>query len=221
MSGPTEGHLAGDYLDRPGAPLRPLLVVAGWAAEQHTLADGRRQLLRLSLQGEVCGLGARSRELRPEAQALTDVTLADLSDVEAAVRERRADQTLAEAWRKMESARRAGDLRQLVRLGSLSAAERAGNLLLELYERSAAAGLTHGAVMSLPLTQIQLASYLGLSPVHANRVLQQLRREGLIEVQPRQVVFRDLAGLASRSFYDLSDQAAALRTKAPPRSVGL
>jgi len=216
LGGLTEGYLAGDFLDPVRGPRRPLLVVAGWAAEQHTLADGRRQVLRLALQGEICGLGETPADLRTESLALTDVTVADLSVLQAAVRERRADPTLLAAWSRLESLQYMSDLRQLVRLGSLSAVERTGHLLLELYERSAFAGLTHGSSMSLPLTQIQLADYLGLSSVHANRVIQELRREGLITTQPRQVVFRQLAELAQRSFYELGSYPLA-KIDAPAR----
>ncbi|CAN7617252.1 Crp/Fnr family transcriptional regulator [Phenylobacterium sp. LjRoot219] len=215
LSGPTEDYLSGDYMNAPGTPLRRLLVVAGWAAEQHTLPDGRKQLLRLALAGEVCGVVGPPSESRTQAVALTDVTVADLSKIAAMVRERHADPTLLAAWRTMEALRQASDLRHLVRLGSLSALERTGNLLLELYERSAFAGLTRGAAMRLPLTQVQLAEHLGLSTVHANRVIQQLRREGLIEAQSRQVVFRQLAALALSSCYELGTYPAAPPFQSP------
>lgn len=209
LCGRTEGFLSGDHLDLALGPPRPLLVVAGWAAELCTLADGRRQVLRIALPGEVCGVGDRPPRGGFTAEALTDVTVADLSQLQALVGAQRVDRSLIAAWRNLQGDQYAGDLRQLVRLGSLSAIERTGHLLLELYERSAFAGLTHGAVMPLPLTQIQLAHHLGLSSVHANRVLQQLRREGLIELRSHLVIFRKLAELAAHSCYELGSCAAA------------
>jgi CRP-like cAMP-binding protein len=203
LGGQTESYQSGDYIEGPRGPGRPLLVLDGWVAEQHTLADGRRQVLRIALAGEISGLGDKLPDLRTETVALTDVTVADLTPLRRAVREGRGEASLLAVWRKLELLQHASDLRQVVRLGSLSAVERTGHLLLELYERSAFAGLTHGAVMSLPLTQTQIADYLGLSAEHANRVIQQLRRDGLIEAHSRVVVFRRLEELATRSCYQL------------------
>ena len=45
------------------------------------------------------------------------------------------------------------------------------------------AGLAHDGRFSLPLTQLQLGEALGLSLVHVNRTVQQLRRDGLIELK--------------------------------------
>lgn len=214
IGGQTESYLGGDYMEGPRNPRRPLLVVAGWAAEQHTLADGRRQVLRFAMPGEICGLGGKPSDLRAETVALTNTTVADLTPLQKAVSEGRADPTLATAWRKLQLLQQAGDLRQVMRLGSLSAVERTGHLLLELYERSQFAGLMHGSAMSLPLTQTHLADYLGLSSVHANRVIQQLRREGLIAAHSKVVIFRQPAELAARCFYKLGSYPGS-RAEAP------
>jgi DNA-binding transcriptional regulator LsrR (DeoR family) len=57
------------------------------------------------------------------------------------------------------------------------------HLLLELHRRLDAVGRTQEWEFELPVTQADLGDCLGLSTVHVNRVLQQLRREGRIEVQ--------------------------------------
>jgi CRP-like cAMP-binding protein len=120
---------------------------------------------------------------------------------------------MRKAWRALEETQQAGDLRHLLRLGRLSALERAGHLLLELYERQSFAGLTHGPAMPMPLRQAELADHLGLSVVHVNRVLQQLRRDGFIEMQPRLVVFRKLEALAALSNYQLGAYPSAPRPR--------
>lgn len=74
-------------------------------------------------------------------------------------------------------------LAHVVRLGRQTAYERTAHLLLELHDRTTTAGLEQNGRFPMPLTQEALADALGLSIVHVNRTLQQLRRDRLIEVR--------------------------------------
>lgn len=85
--------------------------------------------------------------------------------------------------------------RQVVRLGRLNAYERTAHLLLELHERQVRLGSARGGALHLPLTQDVLADILGLSAVHMNRTLQQLRRNVLVDYRPGRTVLQDLPGL--------------------------
>jgi CRP-like cAMP-binding protein len=86
----------------------------------------------------------------------------------------------------------------VTRLGRLNAQERIGDLLLELNERLALAGLADPQGFAMPLTQEMLADALGLTPVHVNRMLQLARREGDIEWRPGRVTLTDVAALAQK-----------------------
>lgn len=77
--------------------------------------------------------------------------------------------------------------RAIVRLGCLDAYEKTANLLLEIAERL---GAGEGESIEFPLTQELLADLLGLSQVHVNRTLQQLRRDKLIELQSGRLTFQ-------------------------------
>ena len=77
---------------------------------------------------------------------------------------------------------------QITRLGRRTAYERFGNLLLELYHRLHVVGLARDGRFALPLTQEMLADALGLSVVHVNRTVQQMRRDGLLELRAGTVV---------------------------------
>jgi len=202
VSGRLRRHAAGDPIEADGGRRRSFAVISGWAAEQRVLLDGRRQILRLRIADDICGLREEALE-GAQLHALTDAVLADVTPLRDAVAGGRTDPSLIESWRRMERAEIASDLRHLVRLGRLTALERAGNLMVELFERLEVAGLNSGPVMPLPLTQTHLADHLGLSVVHVNRVLQQLRRDRYIEMRPRQVVIKDLASLARHSCYAL------------------
>ena len=64
--------------------------------------------------------------------------------------------------------------------GRRDAKQRIAHLLCELAARLKAAGLNDGLVFDFPITQEQLADATGLTPVHTNRTIQALRKEGLI-----------------------------------------
>ena len=72
-------------------------------------------------------------------------------------------------------------LNQLMRVGRQNAYERLAHLFLEIAHRLDSVGLAEDGQISMPLTQEIIADAMGLSVVHLNRTLQQLRREGLIE----------------------------------------
>jgi CRP-like cAMP-binding protein len=68
----------------------------------------------------------------------------------------------------------------MIGLGRRSAYQRMAHLLCELQMRLHAVGLAREHGYDLPITQTELGDALGLSTVHVNRVLQDLRAEGLI-----------------------------------------
>ena len=56
----------------------------------------------------------------------------------------------------------------------------------------------------LPLSQADLADTLGLTPVHVNRVLMQLRHSGLVTLSNRVLTILDLPGLQAMAGFDSS-----------------
>jgi CRP-like cAMP-binding protein len=79
----------------------------------------------------------------------------------------------------------------LVSMGRRSAFEHTAHLLCELLLRLRAVGLTTDDSFQLPLTQAELGDTLGLSTVHVNRVVQELRKEGLITWRGETLVIND------------------------------
>ena len=80
----------------------------------------------------------------------------------------------------------------IVRLGRQTAYERMVHLMLEFHHRLQIAGLATNDSFPMPLTQEVMADSLGLSVVHVNRTLQQVRRDGLLEIRSGQVKLLDL-----------------------------
>ena len=92
-------------------------------------------------------------------------------------------------------------LDQLVRLGRSTASERVAHLLLEIADRLTLTGVGDERNFPFPPTQQVLADLLGLSMVHINRTLQQLRREKLIELKAGRFILLDRVGLIALAGY--------------------
>jgi CRP-like cAMP-binding protein len=180
-----------------GAPLHtPQLMVSGWACRARVLADGRRQILGLVLPGDVVGSQSGDRDVETSTTvALTPVCTVDAVHVRAL---QDADHGYMPIREAVALARRQEEYFltcQIVRLGRQTALERLGHLLLELEFRLAARGLAHEGRFALPLTQETLADVLGLSVVHINRTLQQMRRDGLLDLLKGWLTLKDKEGL--------------------------
>lgn len=76
------------------------------------------------------------------------------------------------------------------------------HFLLELGSRLALVGVGSREGFDCPLTQYHLADKLGLSAVHVNRVLRQLREHGLVTFRDGRVTFQDYGGLADLAEFD-------------------
>lgn len=165
-------------------PQRPRFVLSGWACRQRLLPDGRRQIFDFVLPGDLVGSCSVSPVAMPAATvALTRIEAVNAVSLQAILAARDATQDpLARACLALERQGEALLLNQVMRLGRQTAYERAAHLLLELHDRLGAVGLAQGNRFPLPLRQEILAEALGLSVVHINRTLQQLRRDRMIEL---------------------------------------
>jgi hypothetical protein len=103
-------------------------------------------------------------------------------------------------------------------LGKRDALARVARVVCELAVRLQAVDLARNLCFSIPWTQIDVADACGISGVHANRVIQELRRLGLVEWNSRHINILDWEGLAKVG--DFSDDYLQLRsvaTSAPPQ----
>src|SRR6185436_3007 len=89
----------------------------------------------------------------------------------------------------------------LVSIGRRSAIERTAHFFMELVERLNSIGLATKTEFTCPLTQDDLADALGLSTVHVNRVLGQLRERDLLTLRRGKVKIHDLTGLSRLAGY--------------------
>ena len=90
----------------------------------------------------------------------------------------------------------------LIDLGRSSATERMAHFLRELGARLRLVGMADRNGYACPLSQYLLADALGLSAVHVNRVLRELREQGLLTFQKGRVVFDDYDALIEFAGFD-------------------
>jgi CRP-like cAMP-binding protein len=210
-----ERHVAGEELVAEGKPsARPRFILSGWACRQRVLPDGRRQIFSLLLPGDGAGLGGK---VAAEISAITALTALETIDAEPVLAAAQAGKApgLARAIAAIEPIEQTQLFDHMVRLGRQTAYERVAHFLLELQRRLEVVGLGDSQRFPLPLTQEILADALGLSIVHVNRTLQQLRRERLIELRSGVAILLQRELLADIADYPLPPSRAA----AEPASV--
>ena len=185
---------AGDHLVVEGQPSPPQFLASGWACAYRMLSDGRRHVFGFLLPGDAIGLGLDGGALG----AISTLTPAETVDATPFLAAAQKDPSggLARALDALRADAVARTLDHAVRLGQLSGRERMADLLLELAGRAAAVGLGDGRRFPLPVIQETLADALGLSVVHVNRVLRELRLDSLVQVRAGAVVLMRPQALA-------------------------
>ncbi|SFZ85807.1 cAMP-binding domain of CRP or a regulatory subunit of cAMP-dependent protein kinases [Devosia enhydra] len=172
------------------------VVLEGFACRYKLLPDGRRQIVAFLVPGDFCDLRVLVVERADHAvAALAPTTTASITrDRLLSLVNTRPRLSRALWWSTLvEDA----ILREwLVNVGQRAAIERVSHLLCELYLRLEAVGLAADGRLELPVTQSELGDALGLSTVHINRTLRELRGQGLLETNGKSYFIRDLARLA-------------------------
>lgn len=156
-------------------------LISGWVALHRDMPDGRRQIARFLLPGGLFGLDPAGAELGHTATAVTMVTVCPIARTKFDDLRRRVP-SLNEAFISLLERENHHGLETLTVLGQGSAKERIGALISELVAASRGPGaIVPGAVVKIPLTQRHIADATGLTSIHVNRVLRQLREDRVIE----------------------------------------
>jgi CRP-like cAMP-binding protein len=181
---------------------RAWILQEGWANCYKLVPNGGRQIISFPLPGDFMGL--RSILLRTSDHSFASLTDAVISEVS---RQRLNEvfhvfPRLANAILWATSRDEAMVVEHLVNIGRRSAIERLAHLFLELGQRLKMVGLVSSTGFACPLNQYVLADALGLTAIHVNRVLRQLRERDLITVKAHQVIIHDLDALRELAGYD-------------------
>ena len=173
----------------------PQVLMSGWACYQRVLRDGRRQILSFLLPGDFIGSVMHSTlPASRTALALTPVVTADAVALQTAM-DAVALPGLVDAVHRTAYAEEVRMRDHIVRLGRQTAYERVVHLMLEFRHRLNATGQVLDDGFAVPLTQEVMADALGLSVVHINRTLQQIRRDSLFELRSGYVKLRQVEAM--------------------------
>jgi CRP-like cAMP-binding protein len=183
----------------------------GWVARTRRLPDERNQIMAIFLPGDFLGVKTIFLIRQPDAlEALSAVTVEFLDHRQVLDLARQdPDIGIRLWWQVCEDQRRLHSW--ITGLGRGNAEERTAAMLLDFRVRLHRAGLA-GESFRLPMTQQQMADYLGLTVVHVNRVLRRLREAGAISVSRGRMMIRNRQTLErlARAVQDVFDRNAVL-----------
>ena len=179
-----------------------MLLLSGWVARTKDLPNGQRQIAEINLPGDFVDLhGFILKRLDHDIMTFTQCRVALVPH------ERLSE--LTETWPHparlywFNTNLDAAIHREwTLSLGRRSAIARLAHLLCELNIRLEITGLTNNNSYDFPLTQTELAECLGVTSVHVNRTLQELRRKGLVDLQNRRLTINDLPALKAIAQFD-------------------
>ncbi|HHJ20879.1 MAG TPA: Crp/Fnr family transcriptional regulator [Gammaproteobacteria bacterium] len=182
-------------------------LFSGWVKLYKTLANGKKQVLRFALPGDFLGFqGDFSGPVLHSAQALTQSVLC------AFPRNRilslfEAEPTIASEMILMNARDMNVCQEHLLSTGVRNARERIAFLLLEIYYRLkvlnqfATEGLPENTV-HVPITQEDIAEAVGMTQIHVNRTLQQMKEEGLLLCANQKLVVLNEQALIEMASFD-------------------
>ena len=181
-----------------------LLLLDGWLARSKDLAGGERQVSQLHVAGDFADLHSFTlKRLDHDVMTLSDCIIGVVPHERLQDVTERFPQIARYYW--FSTNVDAAITRELaLSLGQRSAISRMAHLFCELHLRLDAVGKARANGYDFPLTQRELSECLGLTVVHVNRTIQELRRRGLVELENRQLTILDKRGLEGVAEFDPS-----------------
>ncbi|ANI79433.1 Crp/Fnr family transcriptional regulator [Sphingobium sp. EP60837] len=185
--------------DRPG----PVFVVLeGWACRYKILPNGTRQVLAFLMPGDACDLHiGLLAEMDHSIQTITPALVATIDRMEMdELMDRRPG--IAKAMYVAQLVDEGTMRAWITSMGRRTSIERVAHLMCELYLRARNIGLTDEPELALPLSQLLLADSLGMTPVHLNRVLKELRVSGAMILKRGSLLVADPGKLVQIAGFD-------------------
>lgn len=178
------------------------LLIEGFLCRYKDLSDGQRQITELHVAGDFADLHSFTlKRLDHNIMTLTPCKIVQMPHEKlTGITEQHPH--LARVLWFLTNLDAAIHREWEVSLGRRSALERTAHLFCELQVRLALAGMPSEREYAFPVTQIILSECLGLTPVHVNRVLKELRERELVEFRSGKVTILDSAGLRQVAEFD-------------------
>jgi len=195
-------HPKHDLVREGDAPKSVYLILDGWACCYRTLPDGRRQIVDFAVPGDLCDLNLFILDRMDHSiAAITRLRVAEIArDVLHDVITNHPNITIALWWQEMVS--KSIHREWIVNVGQRTAFERIAHLFCEMFLRLESVGLTNGFSCDFPPTQTDIADATGLTAVHVNRTIQELRRQRLVIVDRQRLTIPDMPALQEAGLFN-------------------
>lgn len=183
-------------------PSQSFMVLQGFTCVYKLTAEGKRQIVAFHVPGDIPDL--QSLHLRVMDNSIATVSPCTLGFIpHEALHDlcNRYYRIAAALWR--DTLVDASIFREwMTGIGRREAYNRMAHLLCELLVRLRGVGLAEDQTFDMPVTQTELADAIGASTVHVNRVLQELRADGLIRSRGTQIQVLDWDRLKEAGDFD-------------------
>ena len=182
-------------------PTQCCLIADGFCIRSKTISSGRRQILSLHIPGEIPDLQSLFLEVMDhDLVTLMPSTLGFIAHDTLRVLHRRQPRVAEMFWR--DSLIDAAMFREwIVNVGQRPAPARLAHVVVELLERLKIIG-RGGNTINISITQEQVGEALGITAVHANRVIRQLREDGVVDFQRGRIVILSEYNLRELAEFD-------------------
>ncbi len=194
---------AGEEIVMEGSrPKESCLVTSGFAARSQSLRSGERQFTAVHVPGDFVDLHSMMLKVMDHSVIALGPCKVAFVPHEKIREVTERNPHLARLFWLSTTVDGAIQRTWITCLGRRSAEQHLAHLICELYVRLEAAGIASGHAYEFPVTQAQLGDVLGLSVVHVNRKLKELRSAGLVDWRDGKVGIPDFEGLARLAEFD-------------------
>ena len=178
------------------------LIIEGFCVRAKTTVSGQRQILSIHIAGDIPDLQSlHLHRMDHDLITLVPSTLGFVSHTSMRALTRARPNVAEMLWR--DTLIDAAIFREwIVNVGQRPATSRLAHVVLELRERLAVIGRARSDTFEMPLTQEQVGEALGITPVHANRVIRQLRDERIVDFSRGRVTVLDERKLEELGQFD-------------------
>jgi CRP-like cAMP-binding protein len=191
-----------DLISQGEAPRSFCVILEGWGMHYRMLADGRRQIVDFAVPGDICDLNLFILDRMDHSiGAITKLKVAEI-DREGFHRLVTTCPNITTALWWQELVGKSIHREWILNVGQRSAPERIAHLFCEMFLRLESVGLTDGFTCEFAPTQTDIAEATGLTPVHVNRTVQNLRRSGMIKLDRYLLTIPDMAALQRLALFN-------------------
>jgi CRP-like cAMP-binding protein len=183
-------------------PSHCCVILDGFAVRYKSVDGGKRQILSFHISGDMPDLHSLQLDVMDHSLATIVASRVAFIPHQAARNLMHTNPRIADAfWR--EALIDSSIFREwMLNIGQRPALARLAHVLCELYTRMDVLGLVFGKAFALPVTQQDLGDAMGISTVHVNRMMMELRDAGLVRTPRGAVVIENWDGLKKAGQFD-------------------